>query len=153
MNELTTRGVYSPRMSEGAIANIRMLEAVWLTCPQVEIPTRHLIHAGMYLRTIFIPGNVGITGVFITIPTALILCGKAIVFADGESIEIAGYTVIPASAGRKQAFVAVEDTYLTMMFPTSARTVEEAEDQFTDEPEILSSRKTGAENYVTITGE
>lgn len=153
MNQVANRGIVIPRMSEEAIANVRALEKVNLSLPQVHVATHHLIHAGMYHRTICIPKWGRLTGVFITIPTVLIVCGKAVAYADGEIIEIDGYAVIPASAGRKQAFVALEDTYLTMSFATKARTIEAAEDEFTNEAELLFSRNEDAENFVTITGE
>ncbi len=60
--------------------------------------------------------------------------------SDG-AVEVAGYTVFSASAGRKQAMVALTDTYLTMLFPTDAKTVDEAERAFTDEYDLLVTRK------------
>jgi hypothetical protein len=92
-----------------------------------------------------------VTGVLITIPTVLIVSGHATLFIGGEDVELKGYAVIPASAGRKQAVYAHADTLFTMLFPTAARTVEEAEREFTDEPERLASRR--APNHVTNTGE
>jgi hypothetical protein len=60
--------------------------------------------------------------------------------------------VIPASAGRKQVFVSRSTVTITMLFPTLARTVEEAEAEFTDEAAGLLSRRQDA-NTVVITGE
>ena len=85
-------------------------------------------------------------GALITIPTLLIMSGHATLFIGEEDVELTGYAVIPASAGRKQAIYAHADTLLTMLFPTAARTVEEAEQEFTDEPERLGSRR--APNHV-----
>jgi hypothetical protein len=68
-------------------------------------------------------------------------------------VHVQGYAVLPASAGRKQAFVAQADTRLTMVFPTSAKTVEQAEREFTDEIYLLGSRHGAAANHVVITGE
>ena len=44
-----------------------------------------------------------------------------------RATDLCGYHVIPASAGRKQVFVAHADTDLTMLFPSHAATVEDAE--------------------------
>lgn len=151
MNDIIATHYGIPAMSPAAIDKVRQLEAQALTLPQVDIPTRHVIHGGMYARTIRIPAGVLLTGALIKIPTVLIFSGRASVFLDGETVEISGYHVLPASAGRKQAFLAHEDTELTMLFPTAATTVEEAESQFTDEAHLLFSR-TG-ENVVAITGE
>jgi len=61
--------------------------------------------------------------------------------------------VLPAEAGRKQAFLALADTDLTMLFATDARDTATAEGQFTTEPERLMSRAPDAINIVTITGD
>lgn len=140
-----------PAMSAKAIRAVRALEEKVLALPQVPIATRHVLHAGMYARTICVPAGVLITGAHITIPTLLILSGHATLFIGDEDVELTGYAVIPASAGRKQAIYAHADTLLTMLFPTAARTVEDAEQEFTDEPERLGSRR--APNHVTTTGE
>ena len=147
---LATRPVI-PAMSAKAIRAVRALEARVLALPQVQIETRHVLHAGMYARTICVPAGVLVTGAHIKIPTLLIVSGHATVLIGGEDVELTGYAVIPASAGRKQAVYAHADTLLTMLFPTGARTVEEAEQEFTDEPDRLRSRH--APNHVTTTGE
>jgi hypothetical protein len=128
-------------MAPEAIAAVRRLEDEAMKMPQVPLTTEHSLHAGMYGRTIHIPAGVMITGVVIRIPTILIFAGDAIVYtADGAERWI-GYRVIHAPANRKQAFVAQENTFLTMLFPTSATTVEEAEAEFTEETDRLLSRR------------
>ena len=151
MRELMATRPVIPAMSAQAIRAVRALEERVLALPQVPIETRHVLHAGMYARTICVPAGVLVTGVLIRIPTLLIVSGHATVFIGGEDVELTGYAVIPASAGRKQVIYAHRDTLLTMLFPTAARTVEEAEEEFTDEPERLGSRR--APNHVTATGE
>lgn len=90
-------------------------------------------------------------GALIKIPTVLIVSGRIrTATADGE-IELSGYCVIPGMAGRKQFIIAVEDSFLTMCFPTKAKSVEEAEKEFTDEYESLMSHF--CNNDVLITGE
>jgi hypothetical protein len=66
--------------------------------------------------------------------------------------DVDGYGVLPAQAGRKQIFVSKGPFIITMLFPTTAKTVEEAEEHFTDETHLLLSRKQDL-NTVTITGE
>lgn len=138
-------------MSIAAIDRVRALEIAQKALPQVDIPTDHLIHAGMYARTILIPAGVSLTGVLVKRATTVILSGEASVYTETGLIHLNGYHVIAASAGRKQAYVAHKDTYLTMIFPSKATAIEQAEDEFTDEPDLLFSR-TGVNN-VTITGE
>jgi hypothetical protein len=150
MNELAVpSGI--PAMSDAAIEKVRRLESLVLAAPQVPLETSHIFHAGLYARTIRLPAGVMITGALIKIATLLIVQGDAIVYLDGESVRLEGYNVLPASARRKQAFVALAETHLTMIFATEARTVEEAEAEFTDEADLLGSSRDS--NRITITGE
>jgi hypothetical protein len=119
----------------------------------VPIYTEHLIHAGMYSRTITMPPKVKITGALMKIPTMVTVVGMAIMLIGDDAVEVDGYAVLPGSAGRKQIFISGKGpVVITMCFPTSARTVEEAEAQFTDEAGILLSRRQGF-NRVEIVGE
>jgi hypothetical protein len=92
-----------------------------------------------------------ITGALIKIPTVLIISGAVVIYLDGAAQELHGYHVFAASAGRKQAFVALADTDLTMLFPTAAKTLEAAERAFTDETDLLMSRRDTSSNTITVT--
>lgn len=140
-----------PTMSREAIDRVRTLETQVLALPQTEIATHHVIHGGMYARTICIPAGVLLTGAEIKLATLLVINGHVSVATDGQAIELAGYHVLPASKGRKQAFLALADTHVTMIFPSRAQSVEDAEREFTDESDRLFSRH--GENEVVITGE
>lgn len=142
-----------PAMSIEAIDKVRELEAITRELPQVEIATDHVLHGGMYARTICIPAGVVLTGVFIRVPTLLVFDGHATVNSGEDPVTLTGYHVLAASAHRRQAFLAHGDTTLTMVFATQAKTVAEAEDEFTDEAHLLFSRKPGAVNRINITGE
>lgn len=130
-----------PPMSADSVAIVREFEDAVLQLPQVKINTEHALHAGMYARTIMIPAGTVITGVQIKIPTILIVSGDALFYGDDGTTQFTGYHVTLGAVGRKQAIYALADTYLTMMFPTAASTVAEAEEEFTDEPERLGSRR------------
>ena len=152
MSQITTAVPILPAMSAADVDKVGRLESQLRAAEQVPISTTHHFHAGMYARTIRIPAGVVITGALIRISTMLILSGHATVFIGGETIELVGYHVLPASAGRKQAFIAHADTDLTMLFPTCATTVEEAEAEFTGETDLLMSRQQPG-NLTIITGE
>jgi hypothetical protein len=122
-----------------------------LGLPQVEVKTEHIIHGGMYVRTIRIAPEVVLMGALVKVPTVLIVNGRTKAFTGDGWIELDGYHVIPANAGRKQIFVAQEETCITMIFPTEAKTVERAEAEFTDEAEALMSRKSDNDTVV-VTG-
>ncbi|BCB27047.1 hypothetical protein SKTS_19330 [Sulfurimicrobium lacus] len=142
-----------PAMSDDAIDKVRSLEAAMRGMPQVAPRTEHLIHGGMYARTIRIPAGAVLTGAFIKLATVLIVNGECTVFTGGDTLELRGYHVIPASAGRKQVFIAHVDTDLTMLFPSSAASVEQAEAEFTDEYPMLLSRQIAEQDSIIITGE
>lgn len=101
----------------------------------------HHLHAGMYARTARVAAGMAFTSVMIKIPTLVIVHGECCVFVDGKWHIMSGYNVIKASAHRIQAYATFEETEITMIFPSNARTVEEAEAEFTDESSDLLSRR------------
>lgn len=153
MSSLTVNEKRITTMGESAVETVRKFESLMAERPQEEIGTEHVIHGGMYARTVLVPAGVVITGTEIKLATMLILQGDALANTDDGAIELHGYNVIPASTGRKQAFVALTDTWLTMIFPTSAQTVEQAEDEFTDEAHLLFTRRGIGKQSIVITGE
>ena len=130
-----------PAMSSAQVDQVAALEAAALERTQVDLPVDHFLHGGIYARTVLVPAGVLITGALIKIPTVLIVRGDAMVYVGDESHRLTGYAVLPAAAHRKQAFCALAPTHLTMIFPTGAATVEDAEREFTDEVEKLQSRR------------
>lgn len=151
MNELALSHDRIESMSNAAIDKVRKLTESSLNLPQMELETHHLIHAGMYARTIVIPEGAVITGVLIKIPTILIVSGHVVIYKGDDVLEISGYQILPASKNRKQAFFALKDTHLTMIFSTNAESVGQAEAEFTDETEQLLSHNN--KNQIIITGE
>jgi len=141
MPDLVPSSTQIAPMSAAAIDRVRRLESLASALPQVPIGTDHVFHAGVYARTIKVPAGVMITGVLIKIPTLLIVQGDAIVHVEDGPLELRGYNVLPAGAGRKQAFVALTDTHLTMIFATDAADVDAAEREFTDELDKLVTRR------------
>ncbi len=130
-----------PRMKAEDIAKVSAFEAEAMKQPQVALVTEQTLHAGMYSRTVKIPAGVRITGALIRVPTLVIVNGDATVYAGEEFLRLNGHAVLNADAGRKQIFEAHSDTYLTMIFATAALTVEEAEEEFTDEVDLLQTRQ------------
>jgi len=152
MTDLAVIYTQIPSMSTTSISKVRELEAHALNSPQIDIGTNHVIHAGVYARTIVIPAGCMITGALIKIATLLIVQGDIIMYIGGESIELTGYNVIPASANRKQAFLAKTETHMTMLFPSNAKSIQDAEMEFTDEIDMLISNKNSSNNTIVITG-
>lgn len=132
-----------PPMSAEDVERVRRLENQVLARPQVSLRTDHVLHAGMYARTVCLPPDTVLTGALIKIATTLVISGDVLVFTGGETRRLVGYHVLAAAASRKQAFIACAETHITMIFPTQATTVEEAEAEFTDEADRLMSRHHG----------
>lgn len=108
---------------------------------EVDIPIEHFIHEGVYYRTCKVPKGVAIVGAFIKIPTTVIVSGDCYVTLGNTVGRLEGYNVIKAEAGRRQAFRAVEDTYITMCFKTDAKDVKDAEKEFTNEWMLLTTNR------------
>ena len=142
-----------PAMSNEAIDYVRAIEANAKTKEQVFINIQHMLHGGMYARSMVLPAGVMLTGALIKIPTILLLSGDVMVFTGDDVEQFSGDHVLACSAGRKQAFYANSDTHMTMIFPSVATGVEGAESEFTDEVSLLSSRGSDAQNVIVITGE
>lgn len=152
MRELVPLHPSIPAMSDHAIAKVRAFEDFSLEhLTQDEIGTDHLIHAGVYARTITMQPDCHLTGALIKLATVLIVSGDADVYIGGEALELRVYNVVPASAGRKQLIIARTVVHLTMIFATDVKTVDAAERAFTDEHERLLSRT--SPNRTIITGE
>lgn len=141
-----------PMMTDGLLDKLTRIQNEILEKPQIEVNTEHIIHGGMYVRTIRLAPEVVLVGALVKVSTVLIVDGKTAVFTGEGWIELDGYHVIPARAGRKQIFVTRAETSLTMIFRTDARTVEQAEEEFTDEAEALMSRK-NENDTVLVTGD
>lgn len=108
---------------------------------EADIPIEHFIHEGVYYRTCKVPKDTAIIGAFIKIPTTVIVSGDCYVTLGNTIGRLEGYNVIKAEAGRRQAFRAVEDTYITMCFKTESTDVKEAEKEFTDEWMLLTTNR------------
>lgn len=152
MNDLAIPFASIPATSAGIIKQITDAECELLCLEQIDLVTEHVLHGGMYARTVRLPPGVIITGALIKVATILIFNGDADVLIGDTSARISGYGVLAASAFRKQVFVTRSQVELTMIFPTQAKTVEEAEAEFTDEADRLMSRRS-TRDVVVITGE
>jgi hypothetical protein len=154
VNDLTLTGTATIQpMSDKSIDKVFELEGVTKYMDQVDLVTWHVLHGGVYSRTIMIPAGTCLTGALVKVPTTLTVCGDVIVFANEQENRLTGYNVISASSNRKQAFIAVADTYLTMSFATSSKSIMACEEEFTDQACDLMSRDPSATNIVNITGE
>lgn len=139
--------------SQATLEKLARAQELILAQPQVPVATEHLLHGGMYARTIrLIPGE-WMIGSLIRLATTLIVHGDCAVVIGDETLELSGYNVIPGCAGRKQLFLTHSVVEMTMIFPTSSTTIEEAENEIFSESEQLMSRKDNSQDTITVTGQ
>lgn len=153
MNELAAPQFEIPAMANDELLMVELAQNECLELVQTPIHTEHLIHAGMYARTITMPPKTVLVGTLIKIPTTVIMVGTARVWIGKEWVRVEGYAVLPASAHRKQMFISESAFIITMIFPTDARSIEAAEAKFTSEVDLLLSRRQPELNMVRITEE
>lgn len=142
-----------PALDDSMLEKVRLLEADVAKHQQASFHTLHMIHGGMYSRTVMVPADHIIVGTLIKVPTQVIVAGTASLLMGNEIKHITGYNVLPGQAGRKGVFVAITDIFITMIFKTDAKTVKEAEEEFTEEAEKLASRREDCSNVFVETGE
>jgi len=139
----------SPVMLEKLMEAQRRL----LQCRQVEVVTEHLIHGGMYVRTIRREPGVLATGSLMLKPSVLIINGDCTLIIGDRRFDLTGYNVLPGCKGRKQLSRTNGPVEMTMIFPTYAKTVEDAENEIFAEAEGLMSRQNVDRDTILITGE
>ena len=141
MSALAVIGDTLPATTPEALQKILAAETKIRAVEECRWTIENVLHGGVYARTARIAPNTVIVGVMIRVPTVLVIHGDCFVYAGDRWHHLEGYQVIPAAAGRKQIFATVSETELTMIFPTTAKTVAEAEEEFTEEAEKLHSRR------------
>ncbi len=119
---------------------------------QCPVHTQHLIHGGMYARTIVLDADTKMVGSIILRPTILIVNGRSSVLSGDGRIELEGYSVLAGESGRKQFFWTHSKVEMTMLVATSAKTVEDAENEVFGEADLLISRREGSDSCI-ITNE
>jgi hypothetical protein len=139
--------------NQQAIEKVEQFCDELLKLPQIPFVTEHMLHGGIYTRTIRLPAFTAIVAVLIKVPTSLIFAGEADIYTNGELVRVNGYSVLPGSAMRKVAAVTYSPFAVSMMFATTAKTVEEAEKEFTDEFDLLVPLSEADRHLILVTGE
>lgn len=149
MNELIAPPLELVAPDEWTIAAMRALDGLMAAQPQVEARVDHLLHAGMYARTCFLPADVLASGTVLRRATVLVIHGDVTIFTGADSARLTGFHVLPGLRGRKALFKTHAETQMTMVLPSAAQSVDEAELDITDEPHLLAKLP----GNVTITGQ
>lgn len=102
-----------------------------------EIELEHAFHAGLYARTLRAPAGVVLANALIRVPTILIVSGDCTITDTERTFRVQGYRVLKGAANRMCMVYTNEATVFTMLYATSAKTVEEAEAEFADPKDKL----------------
>lgn len=129
-----------PPNSSSELTELQAGVSKMMDAPQVDIRTKSFLHAGIYCRTCLVPKGIALAGALIKIPTVVMVTGDFAMTCGGQTVRYKGTHIFRASAGRRQIFVAYEDTVISMSFASRAKTLREAEEEFTDETDLLMSR-------------
>lgn len=124
---------------------VRQLEQVLLGMPQVDLATSHLVHGGVYARTILIPAGTLLTGAQTNADNICVMCGDITVTTDDGPLRLTGFHVLPARAGFKRAGMAHADTWWTTLWPTDLTDIGQIEDEMSGESDLLQTRRDGIE--------
>jgi hypothetical protein len=95
----------------------------------------------MYARTVRRDLDSVTIGSLITKATILIVNGPCSMLIGDRRVDLEGYNVLAGLPGRKSMSVARGPVEMTMIFPTNAATVEEAENEICAEADQLVSRR------------
>ena len=122
---------------------VREIEQTILKMPQLIIEINDFIHGKMYSRTMFCPAGAIVTGALSKIDNICIMHGDVTVTTDYGLQRFTGYHVLPSFGGGKRALLFHADTYWTTLIHTETTDCKIAEEEFTDEADMLQSRKEG----------
>lgn len=126
-----------------ALDAVLRLEKDLLKFPQIYLETSHVVHGGMYVRTIFIPAGTVLTGALTEMDNVCVMYGDITVTVnDGEARRLTGFHVLSATSGAKRAGVTHADTWWTTIIPTDLTDIEAIENEMTGESSRLQTRKT-----------
>jgi hypothetical protein len=105
----------------------------------------------MYARTIRRDFDSVTIGSLINKATILIVHGPCSMLIGDRRVDLNGYNVLAGLPGRKSFSIARGPVEMTMICPTLAQTVAEAEDEIFAEADLLVSRRDGNPNQSLIT--
>ena len=140
-----------PAPSPVVLGDLTRLQTYLLSLPeddfqQVPLPVEHLLWGGMYARTVRRGFDSVTIGSLIAKATILIVNGSCSMLIGDKRVDLEGYNVLAGLPGRKSMSVARGPVEMTMIFPTSASTVEEAENEIFVEAGLLVSRRNEKES-------
>jgi hypothetical protein len=124
-------------LSTFSVEKIQALEQELSRLPQLtpeQRPVRHIFAPGVYLREIFLPAGVCVTGKIHLYDHAVMVLGDVSIYSqDGGLVRVTGCETFVSSAGVKRAVVTHSDTWFTTVHPnpTNERDLDKLAAMFT----------------------
>ena len=122
------------------IDQVRALEALMLTQPQIPIEPRCLTHGQVAARAVLIPAGCLLTGCATNFDNLCIVLGDITVTTDDGPRRLTGFHMLPANRGTKRVGHAHADTWWITCHHTTLTDQRAIEDEMTDESASLNSR-------------
>lgn len=118
---------------------VNALKSELLKMDQIELPTQHLFHGGMYCRQVWRPAGCTIVGkVHKKEHFYMVVEGTVIVTTDEGAQELTAPALLCSSPGTQRAVFAVTDAMCMTIHRADANTVEGAADELVeDDPESM----------------
>jgi hypothetical protein len=101
--------------------------------PQVELPTEHIFHGGMYCRQLFQPaGSLVVGKVHKKEHFFMVVQGTVAVTGDGETLLYTAPFMLTSKPGTKRALYAETDVVYMTIHRADSTTVEAVEDELVE---------------------
>ena len=109
---------------------------------QEYLPVQHLVHGGMYARTIRVKAGMYAVGAMLNHDNISVMVGDCTCSTNDGMMRLTGFNVVPASAGVKRVGYFHSDTDWTMIMriPDGMRDVDEIEQYITCEYQKIQTQ-------------
>jgi quercetin dioxygenase-like cupin family protein len=112
---------------------INTLKTEMLKMNQVELPTQHLFHGGMYCRQVWRPAGCTIVGkVHKKEHFYMVVSGTVAITTDDGVQELTGPAMLCCKPGTQRAVYAITDALCMTIHRAEANTVEQVEDELVE---------------------
>lgn len=102
--------------------------------PQVELPTEHIFHGGMYCRQLFQPaGSLVVGKVHKKEHFFMVVQGTVAITGDGETLLYTAPFMLTSKPGTKRALYAETDVVYMTIHRADSTTVEAVEDELVED--------------------
>jgi hypothetical protein len=131
---------------EAARKCIYTMEKVLLSGEQIELPIQHEFAFGIYLRKIYIPKGIALTGrVHKQDDLQIVFSGDISIATENGLTRFSGFNTFTSKAGIKPFAFAHEDTWYATAHHTHLTDLSEIEKElFEDEPDVQFDFATGS---------